>query len=220
MRAHGFSYWDKMAGNKEFTSPFPTEIFLRLVPKMSRILDYGCGYGRIMELLWGLGYRNIVGVDPARELVAHGRKIYPYLDIRHNASPADEFRGHEFDVVMLIGVLTCVPDSRDQERVLLNVDTLLASGGLILLVDFLLNSDERNLKRYSRFERRYGERGVFEIDNGLVLRHHSVEHIRRLLGGFDLLHEEQGVFTTMNGNSSNGITVFGRKKAFTRPLGF
>lgn len=40
------TYWDAATGAREFTMPFQTSRFRRYAAIDSRILDYGCGYGR------------------------------------------------------------------------------------------------------------------------------------------------------------------------------
>lgn len=46
MKAHNHQeqYWDKVAYDKTFTTPFDFELFSQYVNQDARILDYGCGY--------------------------------------------------------------------------------------------------------------------------------------------------------------------------------
>ena len=45
------------------------KIFTRLFKPEGKLLGLGCGAGRIAIGLWELGYRNILGVDIARDMV-------------------------------------------------------------------------------------------------------------------------------------------------------
>lgn len=56
-------YWDRAAQTKTFGHPVDRDMMERLLPLNSRILDYGCGYGRACSDLWEKGYRNLPGAD-------------------------------------------------------------------------------------------------------------------------------------------------------------
>ncbi|MGG5741778.1 MULTISPECIES: hypothetical protein [Bacillus cereus group] len=43
-------YWNGVANEKEFTTPFQLDLFSKYVNKDAILLDYGCGYGRCSEL--------------------------------------------------------------------------------------------------------------------------------------------------------------------------
>ena len=88
---------------------------------------------------------------------------------------------------------------------------VLRPGGILYINDFLLNTDERNRKRYEEFADKYGKYGVFELPEGAVCRHHEEEWIFELLSGFERLKYEHLVFTTMNGNQSNGFYFIGKR---------
>ena len=44
-------YWDKVAEEKKFPTPFQIEEFEKHVLKEMNILDVGCGYGRTLNEL-------------------------------------------------------------------------------------------------------------------------------------------------------------------------
>ena len=73
-------YWNKNANNKNFTTPLDVNRFQELVPKNALILDIGCGYGRTLADLYGLGYKRLIGVDTSIEMVKRGKNSYPYID--------------------------------------------------------------------------------------------------------------------------------------------
>ena len=58
-------YWNKVADTKEFTTPMQSAVFCRYVNRDAAILDVGCGYGRILNELHSLGFRNLCGIDNA-----------------------------------------------------------------------------------------------------------------------------------------------------------
>ena len=56
-------YWNEIGVLKESTTSLDMDLFLQFVKKESRILDYGCGYGRTLSELLNNGYVNLYGVD-------------------------------------------------------------------------------------------------------------------------------------------------------------
>ena len=202
------SYWDRAAG-KTFTHPLGVT-FLEALSQESRILDFGCGYGRSVEELRGRGFHRAVGVDFSREMVTRGKLEAPGLDLRHiDALPVDEMDG-TFDAAMLVAVLTCIVADDDQASVLKEVHRLLRPGGIVLISDMLLQHDARNQARYASGE---GSRafGVFETDDGALVRHHTEADIPRWLSGFELLDRRSVELQTMNGNAALGLQLVAKK---------
>ena len=119
--------------------------------------------------------------------------------------------GESADAVILFAVLTCIAADEEQRRLIAELRRILKPGGILYVNDFLLNSDERNIRRYEKYLDEYGIYGVFEQPEGAVLRHHSEEYVKLLLSGFEELRYEHLTFTTMNGNRSNGFYYLGRK---------
>lgn len=76
-------------------------LFARLVPAPARVLDAGCGTGRIAVRLDELGY-DVVGVDVDATMLDHARTAAPALDWRH-ADLATMDLGRTFDAVLVAG---------------------------------------------------------------------------------------------------------------------
>lgn len=76
----------------------------------------------------------------------------------------------------------------------------------------MINNDERNVKRYLKSENKYGIYGIFELEEGVVLRHHTEEHVLKLTENFRRLVFEKIVYNTMNGHKSNGFYYIGKKQ--------
>lgn len=204
--------WDELATKKEFPTPFLSEPFSKHVEKEMNILDVGCGYGRTLNELHNHGFKNLIGVDFSDAMINRGLRSYPYLNLIKADGEKLPFHDNEFDSVILIGVLTSNVPTIKQKNLINEISRVLRKNGIIYISDFLLNHDERNLKRYTKYQDKYGIYGIFELPEGLILRHHTVEHILELTNNYEKLLFEKTVFRTMNGNISNGFYFIGKKK--------
>ena len=205
------AYWDRVAAEKRFTLPFNKKKFRNLVDIEGKVLDLGCGYGRICEIIYGLGYRKVIGLDIAAKMISRGRKQHPHLDLRVLNPGQWPGRPASFDAVVLFAVLTCIPTNKGQQTLLGQIAHVLRPGGILYLSDFWLQQDDRNLDRYSAYEQKYGIYGVFELPEGVVLRQHDRAWMDALLSRFDTIALEDIAATTMNGHHSLGFQYVGRK---------
>lgn len=205
------AYWNKVAEEKTFTHAMDAEKFKRLVPLDADVLDFGCGYGRIGNTLNELGYGNVVGLDLSAKMIARGRTLYPHIHLKTATPERWPGSAESFDAVLLFAVLTCIPTNTGQEALLQQIDHVLRPGGILYISDFWLQGDDRNLNRYRVFEQKYGTYGVFELPEGVVLRHHDRAWVRSLLSRFDTVALKDITVTTMNGHHSLGFQYFGRK---------
>jgi SAM-dependent methyltransferase len=205
-------YWDRVAGQKTFTHPINRVWLDTFVPRTARILDYGCGYGRAMAELVSLGYTDLVGMDFSPAMVARRRQIDPSMDLRViEALPTPELDG-SFDAVLLLAVLTSVPDGCAQEAVMREVFRLLRQGGVLLLSDMPLQADRRSVSRYVRDVAEFGTYGIFRTNDGAVVRHHDEARLHALLDGFKPLRTAEVSLSTMNGNSATAVQMIVRHR--------
>ncbi len=205
-------YWDEVAEEKDFPTPFQIEEFKKYVSLEMRILDVGSGYGRTLNELNNHGFENLTGVDFSLRMIKRGLRLYPYLNLIKNNGDELPFADNVFDSVLLIGVLTSNVESKKQVNLISEITRVLKDGGTLYISDFLLNSDERNLKRYQKYEDKYDTYGVFELPEGAILRHHTAEHIFKLTSEYKQLSFAKTVYKTMNGNKSNGFYYIGKKR--------
>lgn len=204
-------YWDKVAEEKEFPTPFQMEKFQKHVSTEMNILDVGCGYGRTLNELHHRGYNKLIGIDYSQGMVNRGLRIYPYLNLIKNDGNKIPFPNNKFDAVLLIAVLTSSYKTEDQENLISEISRVLKDNGILYINDYLINQDERNLKRYKKYENKYGTYGIFELPEGAVFRHHTKKHIKKLTKNFEELIFENTVYDTMNGHKSNGFYYIGKK---------
>ncbi|ARE88289.1 class I SAM-dependent methyltransferase [Clostridium formicaceticum] len=203
-------YWNKVASEKEFTTPFKLDLFEDHVEKNSKILDYGCGYGRTLDLLRKNGYLDLFGVDLSEKMIERAKEENPSMQYKVIKQNKLGFEDNSFDAVLLLAVLTCVINNEEQEMIMQEIKRVLKPSGVIYINDFLLNDDERNINRYNKFKDKYNCYGVFELDEGAILRHYDEKRIEELTKDFHTLGYEKVVYTTMNGNKSNGFNYIGK----------
>ena len=175
-------FWETTGSAKTFTHPLDPALLDAYVPRGARVLDYGCGYGRLTAELAGLGLRRgprggcLGGADRAGAAGASGAGA----DAVRAGFPLP-FEDGAFDAALLFAVLTCVPGDADQTAIVGELGRLVRPGGVLYLSDVPLQNDALNRERYARFAERYGTYGVFETPDGGVFRHHPPERLRGLL---------------------------------------
>ncbi|MFG2831590.1 class I SAM-dependent methyltransferase [Streptomyces sp. NPDC048434] len=202
-------FWETTGSAKTFTHPLDPALLDVYVPQSARVLDYGCGYGRLTAELAGSGYRAVCGVDVSAALIARGRREHPELELRRCPGFPLPFEDGAFDAALLFAVLTCVPGDADQTAIAGELGRLVRPGGVLYLSDVPLQDDALNRERYARFAERYGTYGVFETPDGGVFRHHPPERLRGLLreAGFSVRKERAGAVGTLDGRTAERLQV-------------
>jgi SAM-dependent methyltransferase len=205
------NYWDRVAREKRFSHPLRTDWLRKHSNTQARILDYGCGYGRTLAELSQAGFTNLVGADFSEQMLARARAEAPGPWLVRNDGHCLPFKDDCFDLVLLFAVLTCIPDDNEQQLLLSEARRVLRPGGMLYLSDLLINNDERNRERYERDAERFKCYGVFELPEGVVVRHHQREWVEEIVRPFEQLEYEPFTVTTMNRNSSAAFQYLGRK---------
>jgi ubiquinone/menaquinone biosynthesis C-methylase UbiE len=204
------NYWNRVAPEKRFSHPLRFDWVTRYLSTEARILDYGCGYGRTLRELSKAGFTNIVGLDFSRRMLARCRVEVPGVKLVQNDGQTLALKTNSIDAILLFAVLTCIPDSNAQRALIAEAQRVLGPGGLIYVSDLLVNTDQRNRQRYEQHALAHGCYGVFELPEGVVVRHHTRDWIEEITRPFRQLEFEPFTVTTMNGNSSSAFQYLGR----------
>jgi len=208
------NYWNRIGPSKPFAHPVNIEQFSRWVEPASRVLDYGCGYGRALGILDSHGYNNLIGVDPAPAMIASACQRFPAIAFE----VLDDFRNVDLpeasvDAVLLFAVLTSVPTDDGQRAILAEITRVLRPGGILYISDMWLQTDARNIERYIEGEKKYGTYGVFDLSEGVTVRHHQRPWIEELTKGYELLAHDEIQVMTMNDHPANAFQWFGRRSS-------
>ena len=119
-------YWNKVAADKKFSTPFQIKLFSEVVSKEARILDVGCGYGRILNGLYFEGFKNIYGIDFSNNMIERGRAQFPYLNLKVQESSKIPYEDNSFDSIILFAVLTCIIEDLSQTQLLKEIKRVLS----------------------------------------------------------------------------------------------
>ncbi|NES21545.1 MAG: methyltransferase domain-containing protein [Symploca sp. SIO3E6] len=111
--------------------------------KDARILDAGAGTGMVGEALAELGYTNLTAIDLSEQMLeaAREKQVYQTLYRDNLEAPVNCSTPSSFDAIISVGVFTF---GHAQPKALLNLDTLLVSGGFFVLtvrVDYHDNNE-------------------------------------------------------------------------------
>lgn len=205
-------YWNRIGPTKPFSHPVNLDRLRQLLAPDSRILDFGCGYGRALGLLQTQGFSNLIGFDPAPTMVAAARRQFPTITFQElEDSPRLPLPNTSVDAVLLFSVLTCVPTDDGQREMIRELSRVLLVGGLLYISDLWLQGDPRNVQRYIHDFAKHGVYGVFDLPEGVTVRHHDRRWIETLTEHYELVALDEIEVITMNGHSALGFQWFGRK---------
>jgi SAM-dependent methyltransferase len=210
---HQLEYWNTEGPQKPFGHPLNLERLSQWLSPDSRILDFGCGYGRSLGELSKAGYSNLIGFDFSPAMIAAARARFPEITFHETQSSNIPLPNASVDGALLFSVLTCVPTGDGQRAIVRELRRVLRPRGLLYVSDLWLQEDERNLTRYARDEPKYGTYGVFDLPEGVTVRHHDPRWIETLTRDFETVALDEIEVLTMNGNPAKAFQWFGLKPA-------
>lgn len=205
-------FWNAAAATREFTHPLDAARLRRELAPDARILDFGCGQGRLCAQLGSLGFRHITGMDLSPRMIDAARVRNPGMKFEVNDGSRLPCADESFDAVLCFALLTCVPDDDTQRNIVAEFKRVLRPGGLLLVSDYPLQQDARNLERYARFAAETGGYGSFRLPDGTALRHHRREWFSELLRDFTVSDSVDIDALTMNGNPARIVQIWSTRR--------
>ncbi|MBI5254630.1 class I SAM-dependent methyltransferase [Candidatus Falkowbacteria bacterium] len=111
------------------------QLFKDYIKDSAKMLDLGCGNGRLIQLLEGKNV-DYLGIDYNEEFISIAKAKYPQYkfevgDVQNLAMPMETF-----DVVTLIAVLNHLPGEELKKRILANVASYLKPNGYLLMTNW------------------------------------------------------------------------------------
>jgi SAM-dependent methyltransferase len=205
-------FWNDAAKTRQFTHPLDAARLSRELRAEARILDFGCGQGRLCAELESLGFGDVLGLDSSPRMIEAARAANPRLRFEASDGSRLPCADASMDAVLCFAVLTCVPDDQMQRNIVAEFKRVLRPGGLLLISDYPLQSDARNLDRYARFAAEPGGYGTFRLPDGVLLRHHRREWFGELLRDFDVRDRVELDVLTMNGNPARILQLWSHRR--------
>ncbi|RYZ48600.1 MAG: class I SAM-dependent methyltransferase [Sphingobacteriales bacterium] len=202
-------YWDRVANEKTFTHPIDLALLQTRLSRDALIVDYGCGYGRIVHELEKQGYSNVMGYDSSVALINRGNTGSDRKNLYHINDPCDlPLDDHSVDCFLLMAVLTCIPSNRAQQSLINLLIRKLKPGGLIFISDYYLGENATpDHGEYSTLHDDPLNYGVFTLPEGATFRHHTREWISMLLKNLSIISEKMIEVKTMNGHKTEAFQI-------------
>ncbi|TDW58774.1 class I SAM-dependent methyltransferase [Oceanimonas baumannii] len=188
--------WNGVAASVNFNLDILVGEYAAVVSGQARVLDFGCGYGRITEQLYHSGFENIVGVDSSEQMIARGREDFPYLDLRHYTGQVLPFQNNEFDAVVACAVFTCITDTPSREKTIKELWRVLQPGGTLYLAEFC---SEQSIRFTSGF--------------GIAMWHSREQELHDMLDGFDIMLSRVTDASTISGQAGEACHLIARKRS-------
>jgi len=204
-----FKAWENMGENVPSTSTFSERIFDHLQPG-NRVLDVGCGYGRISRTFRERGFR-LVGIDINKDAIA-AAKFIPGVEFYVQSADNLEFEDNFFDGAFTQASLGSM-EYQVRVKSLTEICRVLRKGGVLQVAEFGLGN---NPKRYEEDEKITGEYGtIITKYNDVEYRSHNFEkeELADILkgSGFNILNYEVKPFMSVNSNPYPGHIFIAKK---------
>ena len=206
--------WNDIANKKTYDDPFYLDELEKHITKDSLIVDYGCGYGRLLNILHVNGYENTVGYDTAKQMLLRGKKEYPHLTLKYIENADTFLKDKSVDVVIMSTVMCCIANDCDREDIMSEICRILKPNGIVYFTDFLITNTSYYLTKYQQYSDIFEQYGVFKNCDMCIIRHSTRCEIKKLMTGFNVVWYKEQDYISPNGyviNSFHGIYIAAQK---------
>jgi ubiquinone/menaquinone biosynthesis C-methylase UbiE len=205
-------YWNDIGAKKVFEDPLYIDKLQPFLSSTAQIVEYGCGYGRMMRILKSAGYHNLIGFDFAPNMITRGLRENPDLDLRLlERAGAIPINDESIDAVVMSTVLCCITDEQKLIELMAEIRRVLKKQGVLYITDFLICDHPRYQDKYASGLEQFGEWGIYTTNENLTVRHYTTQLIMKLLKSFDVQWFEQFDFKTMNQNPARTFHCIAKK---------
>ena len=220
--------WKKFANGQTPSSVTLDEIFYEKVPTDSKVLDFGCAWGRVPLELQEKGY-NVVGFDineaeisKAQDFAKESNKKYT-AQVQFDVANALKlpYEDNSFDACLMQAFMTTLTNPRHRTKVLDEAKRVLKNDGVLYMGVF--GQTRENPKYKERYDAHFPitkEKGTFIVTkNGTPnteeiyrVHHYTRDELSDLLTPrFKVETFNDTIFTSYHGNKANGFIVVAKK---------
>ena len=114
------------------------------IPEGSKVLDLGCGNGRIYELLKNVDY---YGLDISSELIKHAKNNVPNGHFIVGDMVKTNYQNNKFDFVISAAVLHHIPSKELRNLAIKEIYRVTKPGGKILITNWYFWNKPKYLKK-------------------------------------------------------------------------
>ncbi len=194
--------WSGVAPNIAFSPTACIPELANVVQPQARVVEIGCGYGRVCRDLCDYGFSDVTGYDVSTAMIERGNLEFPELALRHySEAPIPEQDG-SVDAVVCCALLTSIPNSEERRIVLQECFRLLRVGGILHLVEFTQSEN-----------RSYAGDGSFYSGLGIPMIHLSMDQLMGELHSFQTITVQCIECRSVSGSKENAIAYQGKKTA-------
>lgn len=107
-----------------------------------RILDIGCGRGRVLAEFRDLGVpaSHLYGIDLLEDRIEQAKAAQPSMNFSCGNAQALEFADEHFDIVLLFTVFSSILDAAMRHNIAAEVGRVLKASGAVVIYDFRINN--------------------------------------------------------------------------------
>lgn len=195
----------------KFTTPLPDKSLLTSLSKDASILDVGCGYGRTLNYLQGLGFKKLTGFDVSEGYVNKAKKDCPTGDIF--VANFENFNlKNKYDLILLMGVIEYLLTDEEQGIFFEKISKSLSSNGSVLLETFIIDI-KSNWKQYLSSYIKTFHWGRFKNSKGFECHHQSVGELKKILKKHFIIESSvEKNYSTWTDNTCRGYYFNLKKK--------
>ncbi len=222
------SGWKQFVGKETPSTVELSELFFSKVPTETKVVDFGCAWGRVGFELQKRGY-HVCGFDINGNTIEFARKKAEetnrkYLEkLNFTVANAMElpYPDKTFDACIMQAFLTTIISKDMRRKIILESERVLKEDGILYLADFGQNwKDQMYRKRYLKDYAVTGEKGTFIVtEDGkpeskelFMAHHYSPDELKNLLTGVYAIETfKETVFKTFHGNQTLGYIIMAKK---------
>jgi len=221
VEANSHDDWRRMDYKPVIRDHIPVPVIQHVAPG-STVLDVGCNTGSNAICLAEHGLQ-VLGIDINPAAIEQARTRANELSLTR----VTQFRvanvleypvTDQFDVVLLIRILTCFADSSDWTALVQRSTRLLKPQGYLYIHDFLMSPDIEGYRiRYEAGARLGWRTGNFQVNDTrgnrlFIAHHHSKEEVDSIVTGFHTLSYRSHESLSMNGNTCRMCEFLGQRR--------